>query len=188
MINKYYKSIASEHMSDFPGFYHWVASELPSNAWIAELGVADGRSVIMMASMMKSMNKPCKIWAVDDFSYGLNDQRVTVERNIRNSEEDTIEIMDMDSLVASCRCQDGQFDFVFIDSSHLYENTKAEIRLWLHKVKVGGIIGGHDYMDNEEVKKAVNELIPNEHLHVQDTEHKHGIWYFVKTADFKLLC
>lgn len=185
--NNYYRSIPSEDMSDFPDFYWWIATQLPPDAWIAELGVSDGRSVILMASIMNELQRPCTIWAVDNFSYGLDLQRKTFEKNVLNSGETTIQTMDMESLTASCRCQDYQFDFVFIDSSHLYEMTKAEIRLWIHKVKYGGILGGHDYADNEEVKRAVDELIPPEHLMIRETTHGHGVWYMTRTPDFKLL-
>lgn len=186
-MNYYYRGIPSQQMSDFEEFYRTLAHNMGPHAWFAELGIASGRSVILMASLMSYMGKPCHIWAVDNFSYGGDDQRKEVKEHIENSGETTIEVRDQDSLVASCQCQDEQFDCVFIDSSHLYENTKAEIRLWLHKVKTGGYLAGHDYLDNEEVRKAVDELIPPEHLVTQITTAGHGVWYCMKTPDLKLL-
>lgn len=187
-MNNYYRSIPSEAMSDFEYFYTMVAeNRMPRDAYIAELGVSDGRSVILMASLMSKLEKPCNIWAVDNFSYGLDLQRKTFETNVKNSGETTITTMDMETLVASCRSQDEQFDFVFIDSSHLYEMTKAEIRLWIHKVKAGGILAGHDYSDNEEVKRAVDELIPPEILHIVETPYGHGVWWMQKPTGIKLL-
>lgn len=187
MMNYYYRSIPSEEMSDFEIFYQTIAVQLPPHAFIAELGVSDGRSVILMASLMKFLDKPCTIWAVDNFSYGLDDQRGTLARNILNSGEENIHTMDMESLVAATRCQDDQFDFVFIDSSHLYEMTKAEIRLWVHKIKTGGVLAGHDYADNSEVRQAVNELIPAHLLNIVETNNGHGVWWVLKTPDLKLL-
>ena len=49
--------------------------------------------------------------------------------------------------------------FVFIDASHLYEQTKADIRLWYRKVKDEGILAGHD-LNQEPVGRAVREVIP----------------------------
>lgn len=187
MMNYYYRSVPSAAMSDFENFYVWIADRLPPYAWIAELGVADGRGVILMASLMSHRSKPCTIWAVDNFTYGGDLQRTDFENHVTNSGETTIQTMDLDTLAASCRCQDEQFDFVFIDSSHLYENTKAEIRLWLDKVKPGGILAGHDYSDNVQVEKAVNELIPADYLNIYNTENGHGVWYIQKTDEFKLL-
>ena len=186
-MNYYYRSIPSAEMSDYEGFYRYIADKLPNHAWIAELGVANGRGVILMASLMAKLDKPCTIWAVDNFSYGADNQRADFETNVSNSGEITIQTMDMDTLVASCRCQDEQFDFVFIDSSHLYENTKAEIRLWLDKIKPGAVLAGHDYSDNDQVKKAVDELIPPEALCFSETNNGHGVWWFEKKPGFKLL-
>jgi hypothetical protein len=40
---------------------------------------------------------------------------------------------------------DESLDFVYIDSNHNYYNTVADIHHWIKKVKIGGIISGHDY-------------------------------------------
>jgi hypothetical protein len=185
-MNYYYRSIPSEEMSDFEPFYRTIASKLPAHAWCAELGVADGRSVILLASLMSYHGKPCTIWAVENFSYGGDNQRRDFDRNLKNSGEDTIVLMDMETLVGACRCQDEQFDFVFVDSSHLYENTKAEIRLWMDKIKMGGVLAGHDYSDNPQVKQAVDEMIPADHLKIVETEHGHGVWWVERTPFLKL--
>jgi predicted O-methyltransferase YrrM len=190
-MNFYYRSIASEEMSDYENFYRWVVEMIPNNAYLAEVGVADGRGVIMLASFMNQAGKACTIWAVDDFSYGQDNQRKVFEDNVRNCGETTIVTMDMDSLTASTRSQDEQFDMVFIDSSHLYEFTRAEIMLWFHKVKPNGILAGHDYLDADErnagVKKAVDELIPPQYLRTLETPHGHGVWWMAKTPGVKLL-
>jgi len=186
-MNYYYRSIPSEEMSDFQRVYEKFVEMLPDESTIVELGVADGRSVIMLASLMKEAGKRCKIWAVDNFSYGGDHQRNTVMKNIVNSGETTIEIMDMSSLDASCRAQDNQFNMVFIDSWHTYEGTKAELRLWIHKVMNTGIVAGHDYLGIADVKKAVDELVPAEHLHIENTTYAHGVFWFIKSDEVKLL-
>lgn len=190
-MNYYYRSIPSEEMSDYEAFYRSMLDQMPNNAYLAEVGVAEGRGVILLASLMKLAGKACTIWAVDDFSYGNDNQRKVFETNVRNSGETSIVTMDMDSLAASCRSQDEQFDMVFIDSSHLYQYTRAEIMLWFHKIKSNGILAGHDYCDKEErnegVKKAVDELIPTEYLRTMETPHGHGVWYICKTPGLKLL-
>jgi len=54
------------------------------------------------------------------------------------------------------------FDFVYIDSSHHYEETLAEINAWLPLVRKLGIIGGHDYAatrpEHQGVRRAVDEV------------------------------
>lgn len=66
--------------------------------------------------------------------------------------------------------RDGQLDFVYIDAQHHYEAVKEDIGLWFPKVKKGGILAGHDYLDgkidNSEfgVKKAVDEFAKENNL------------------------
>jgi hypothetical protein len=40
---------------------------------------------------------------------------------------------------------DESFDFCFIDASHLYVDVKADITLWWNKVRIGGLLSGHDF-------------------------------------------
>lgn len=51
-------------------------------------------------------------------------------------------------------------DFVYIDGNHDYESVKQDIGLYIHKVKIGGCIGGHDYITHlyEGVTSAVDEF------------------------------
>ena len=35
-------------------------------------------------------------------------------------------------------------DFVYIDACHEYSAVKADIAAWYPKVRVGGVLGGHD--------------------------------------------
>ena len=54
---------------------------------------------------------------------------------------------------------EGYFDFVYIDTMHLYKPTIDEIYAWLPLVKNGGIIGGHGYFEKApEVIEVVDYL------------------------------
>jgi predicted O-methyltransferase YrrM len=55
-------------------------------------------------------------------------------------------------------------DLVYIDAAHDYENVKKDITAWLPKVKVGGVLAGHDYHYNPyiQVYEVVNEFFANE--------------------------
>ena len=51
------------------------------------------------------------------------------------------------SMDAVKQFEDESLDFVYIDANHSYKNVKEDLREWSKKVKSGGIIAGHDYMD-----------------------------------------
>ena len=58
--------------------------------------------------------------------------------------------------------KDNSIDFVFIDGGHEYEQVYADIIAWLPKLKIGGYISGHDYLEPScGVKKAVDEIFKN---------------------------
>ena len=69
------------------------------------------------------------------------------------------------SAEAATQFADGELDFVYIDAQHHYEAVKEDIALWRPKVKPGGILAGHDYLDGHiedvglfGVKSAVDEF------------------------------
>lgn len=59
---------------------------------------------------------------------------------------------------------DAQLDFVYLDAQHHYEAIREDLELWLPKVRPGGVLAGHDYLDGETeygrygVRRAVDEL------------------------------
>ena len=65
----------------------------------------------------------------------------------------------------------GWLDFVYIDGNHQYEYVKNDIEMWLPKIKKGGWLGGHDYMniDFEDVTKAVDEIVGKPDMVFTDT-------------------
>jgi hypothetical protein len=67
-----------------------------------------------------------------------------------------------DKFLASMR--DRWFDFVYIDSSHSYEQSKKELDAALDKIKYGGMLLGDDYDPDPDsnqygVYRAVNEFV-----------------------------
>lgn len=41
---------------------------------------------------------------------------------------------------------DGSLDFVYLDGNHRFESVVEDIATWSRKVRVGGIVAGHDYI------------------------------------------
>lgn len=50
------------------------------------------------------------------------------------------------SVNAAKQFQEGELDFVYIDGNHEFSHTVADIAAWTPKVRIGGIVAGHDYI------------------------------------------
>lgn len=78
---------------------------------------------------------------------------------------------------------DESLDFVYIDANHDYEQAREDIEAWSKKVKRGGIVSGHDYIDGSGknpasgVFKLVNQL--KEDLIIWKGDDSHS-WSYVK--------
>lgn len=158
-----YSKRMDHRMFDFAAYYDEVAAALPNNCILAEVGVADGASAIYLAETLVEMGKTFKLYLIDSLAYGGQDQLNEIIKHVQRAGlSELCEIVAKDSLNASCQFADNHFDFVFIDASHQYEPTKADIRLWYHKVKMDGILAGHDYnqQEGQGVFLAVREVIP----------------------------
>ena len=47
---------------------------------------------------------------------------------------------------------DGELDFVYIDANHEFLQVASDIYHWSKKVRLGGIVAGHDYRQNKRFK------------------------------------
>lgn len=66
-------------------------------------------------------------------------------------------ILEIPSVEAAARFEDGSLDFVYIDADHTYEGVTQDIEAWMSKVKSGGLLCGHDYGQRVGVTRAVDE-------------------------------
>jgi len=69
---------------------------------------------------------------------------------------------------------DKSLDAVFIDAQHAYESVLEDIRLWLPKVRQGGIISGHDFnpwgvKNRSGVDRAVTESFDKINLFLESS-------------------
>ena len=99
--------------------------------------------------------------------------RATVERLARFGSRSTI--WRATSLEGAARVPDGDLDLVYIDARHDYPSVLEDLEAWLPKVRPGGIIAGHDYLDGAlpegefGVKSAVDEFFGRRGLRVYGT-------------------
>lgn len=134
---------------------------LPDGGIVAEVGVANGD----FSSQIISLNNPKKLHLVDIWQgERFND---TLFHNVRSKfnhelTEGKVEIHRKLSTEAVHDFPDGYFDWIYIDTSHCYKGTKAELELYSRKIKHGGIIAGHDYTMgnwNDQFRYGVMEAV-----------------------------
>ena len=86
------------------------------------------------------------------------------------------------SLDASIHIENNSLDFCYIDASHDYFNVKQDIEIWSKKVKVNGIISGHDIMhiNSLGVFEALKEYSENNEIEYVINPPD---WYFIKKKE-----
>ena len=71
--------------------------------------------------------------------------------------EDRCFIIRADSKNAIELFNDLSLDFVYIDANHKYEHVKEDLNIWFPKVRYGGIVSGHDYLNTDWYRNNPNE-------------------------------
>jgi hypothetical protein len=79
-----------------------------------------------------------------------------------------VQFIQAPSAEAAKSIPDGSLDWVYIDADHDYDNAKQDLLAWFPKVRHGGIVAGHDYLNWDVaegsgcpmgVKAAVDEFV-----------------------------
>ena len=141
----------------------------------AEVGVAQGTFSRLLCQEMPGLKLTCvDPWV--EYSRGRISQRVCDQRYrmaVRRLTPYGCDIKRMTSLAASAGVADGSLDFVYIDGGHEFDNIMLDLILWAPKVRLGGIVSGHDYYAfyQSGVVKAVNAYTE---------EHQIRQWYLTK--------
>lgn len=160
----------------------------------AEVGTGYGG----YATILCSNNKHAAIYCIDpweaykDFSLYGSDEKMdhnyhkTLDRlqhykNVRIIRKYSMEALD--------DFEDGALDFVYIDANHTYDYVMEDMAGWSRKVRDGGIVAGHDYLepplidDRIEVKEAVDEYTEAHNIEpwfVMGTPERSMSWLWIK--------
>jgi predicted O-methyltransferase YrrM len=157
---------------DFPEAYDFFIDNIPDGGVFVELGSFHGKSIIYFALRSKDKNKNVYINTVD-FYY-----RKELVENLNN-----FGITNVNVIVGDSRnIKMSPVDCVFIDASHEYDNVCRDINNWLHQIKPGGILAGHDFL-MKDVRKAVEEIIPSYQLIDTHFPHPSGPSWWYKLPD-----
>ena len=153
---------------NYPELYKKMVEKFPSGSKFVEIGSWKGMSASYMAVEIANSGKDIDFYCVDTWEGSVEHEQYGIETsNLYDTFLDNMEpvrkyykAIRAQSLQAVKQFEDNSLDFVFIDASHEYEDVKDDIRTWYPKVKEGGIIAGHDYLnlDFPGVEKAVHEF------------------------------
>ena len=182
-MEHFYQNIGEDWM-DYQSLYSEMVNHFTDNSHFVEIGSWKGRSASYMAVEIFNSRKNIKFDCVDTWcgsvehldpnSYHfqqelINDKDWLYYQFLQNTRPvcDTITPIRMTSLDAVSLYENRSLDFIFIDASHEYEDVKKDIIGWYPKLKLGGIIAGHDYTSYDGVKQAVDEILINKNLIVR---------------------
>jgi len=139
------------------GFSEIIKEYNKDNLVVAEVGTYIGATTIETAKLVKHLKG--NYIAIDWFqgsadTFGAHNTNTIENRsifdifleNIKEAKvDDIIKIHKMTSLQAANHIPDNSLDICFIDADHKYESVKADIKAFLPKIKLGGILCGHDF-------------------------------------------
>lgn len=138
-----------------------LLDRLPQHGKVCEMGVANGDfSAEIMARCQPTTLHLVDAWEAQRYCT----DRTKVEERFRSQlEQGRIKIHVGYSIDRLLEFPDHYFDWVYIDTVHDYEVTAKELTISLKKVKVGGIIAGHDYTSGNIVTPVCYGVVPAVH-------------------------
>lgn len=158
-----------------------------------EVGVEKGQfSEILLTSKLDKLYS-IDLWTEQDGTYqDINNLSNRQHAENKKETEGRLEkygersvIVKCDSTEASKLIANESLDFVYIDANHSYEACLSDIKIWYPKLRVGGIIAGHDYIPDGiypegvfGVQRAVNEYFKDKIINT--TKDAWASWWTTK--------
>lgn len=185
---------------NFSEMYDTIFASLPKTFTFVEIGVFMGRSISYIAELKvlnnkfhhETANKNGLIIGIDHFQGSDEEVHREILKNMsladkyyqniaENGLSDHIVTLPYDSLTAVNYFADNSIDALFVDGSHDEDAVFKDNNTWLPKVRVGGIIAGHDWSNNfPGVKKAVIRTFGEGNFNIMPQAE---CWWKVVTED-----
>lgn len=114
----------------------------------AEIGVMNGDFSLLICEKVPGV----KMFCIDPWTpygrrvtQGLQDRRFRRAQNKLN--EFGVTFIKKTSMDALADIPDGSLDFIYIDAIHEFDFVMMDLICWAKKVRPGGMISGHDYVN-----------------------------------------
>lgn len=169
-----------------------------------EIGVDKGGYSFHLLSKTTLTKLYCIDCWMDDFGSNfkpeeydpIGDNRMKQAMELLNEFGDRTEFIKATSLEASQGIPDGSLDFCYIDGDHSMEGIYTDLYAWIHKVRKGGMLAGHDYKDGPgsgikdywgdqlpyRVKMVVDNFCQQYGFKVNPVGGRIMSWWFINTA------
>lgn len=176
----------------------------------AEVGVEKG----VYSAILCSANPKLHLYCIDSWKWyeGYKENNTLMDCNFTDAkkrlERFNCTFLRQFSLEAIKSFQDGSLDFVYLDANHDLVHVLDDIYHWTRKVRIGGIIAGHDYRyvvfrdkDGKKIKNLTHHVVEAVQAYTHayeihpwfvlgrkerragETRDRARSWMFVKTAE-----
>jgi len=151
-----------------------IAKSLKDNSVIVEIGSFLGKSSCFIAEGIGSKN--CKLFSIDTWYNDCMEEnrgKDVFPNFLENTKPYNDKIKPLRGYSHEVRKtwpEERQIDFLWVDGDHSYRGVKQDIEDWVPLVKKNSIICFHDYRDEPDVKKAVDELVASKTIKFIKTE------------------
>jgi len=109
-----------------------------------EVGVDVGENAADILTNFSNLNKLYLVDVVDNIHDRFKNEKIIIF------------FIHKPSVEAAKEFSDSYFDFIYIDADHSYQAVKDDLNAWYPKLKVEGIICGHDFsIEDVEQKLCV---------------------------------
>jgi len=150
----------------------------------AEIGTRKGH----YAKIMCTNHPELKLFCVDPWiAFARNSQEridAHFEEAKKNLDPYNVVLVRKKSMDALSIFEDESLDFVYIDALHSFNAVVLDIVSWQKKVKIGGIVAGHDYFNfyQSGVVKAVDAFMAANNINpwYVSRQDRDPSWFYVK--------
>ena len=169
-------------------FLNMKSRELPLGGVIVEIGSFMGLSSIVMGhSLFEQNNIDARIYCIDAWEGSEEHQEMDVikSRELYDVFLENINGADIGYFIYPIRkwsteafedFEDLSIDLLFVDGDHSFEGCYADLKNFFPKMKHGGIIIGHDYMEEWGVPDAVKKFCKEHRLEHRVIPTTHGMY------------
>jgi len=140
-------------------YYSYLAHKLKEDDVFVEIGAWLGQSSIFIAEHIKRKKLKMEFYTIDIFDGEIKDTSFEIKTEVAKEKKiyetflkntahvkDYITTITGNSKEVYKQFKNESIDYLFIDGDHSHEGFKEDIKLWYPKVKIGGIVSGHDYI------------------------------------------